>query len=201
MNSWSHPPQTTIPNIQADHINTKMAYRINMLLIGGIMQPWCRPDWSKSAHKTYLMWLAIYTNAQLYHKDTETADGIVPYSFRPNKYNAAKHEVSHPSTTTFKVCLTRKVIQMLSVYNVDRLHTCTNNWFFVLGFLHGVRDKFSNDVSGPVKMGQTVAPKTSSENSPHTPCKNPKTKNQYSFQSESLKSRCMTNTASCIYQP
>ena len=38
-------------------------------------------------------------------------------------------------------------------------------------------------------MRPTAAPETSSENSPRTPCKIPKTKNQYSFHGESLKSR------------
>jgi hypothetical protein len=42
--------------------------------------------------------------------------------------------------------------------------------------------------SSPVKMGSTVAPETSSGNSPRTLCKNPKTKNQYAFYGESLKS-------------
>ena len=62
----------------------------------------------------------------------------------------------------------------------------------VLGFLHGVRDKFTDDVSetavGPiftghklereqVKMGPTEVSETSSVNSPRTLCKkNPKTK-------------------------
>ena len=36
--------------------------------------------------------------------------------------------------------------------------------------------------------GPTAAPETSSGNSTRTPCKNPKTKNQYSFHRESLKS-------------
>jgi hypothetical protein len=42
--------------------------------------------------------------------------------------------------------------------------------------LHGVRGELTNDVSGP-----TAAPEMSSGSSPHTPCKNPKTKNQYIF--------------------
>jgi hypothetical protein len=47
-------------------------------------------------------------------------------------------------------------------------------------------DKFANDVSGAavgpifnVKMAPTAAPKMSSANLPYTPCKNPKTRNQY----------------------
>jgi hypothetical protein len=40
----------------------------------------------------------------------------------------------------------------------------------------------------PLKMGPTAAPETSSINLPYTPCKIPKTKNQYSFHGESLKS-------------
>jgi hypothetical protein len=64
-------------------------------------------------------------------------------------------------------------------------HTSTSAryWVLVFRFLHGVRDKFSDDVSG-----LTAAPETPSENSPRTPYKNPKTKNQYSFHGESLKS-------------
>ena len=42
----------------------------------------------------------------------------------------------------------------------------------------------------PLKMGPTAAPETSSANLPYTPCQNSKTKNQYSFHGESLKSRC-----------
>ena len=38
-------------------------------------------------------------------------------------------------------------------------------------------------------MGPTAAPETPSVNLPYTPCKNTKTKNQYSFHGESLKSR------------
>ena len=56
--------------------------------------------------------------------------------------------------------------------------------FLVLGFLHGVRGEFPDDVSGP-----TAASETSSVNSPRTPCKSPKTNNQYSFYGGSLKSR------------
>ena len=51
-------------------------------------------------------------------------------------------------------------------------------WFCVLGILHGVRGEFTDDVSGAA-VG----------NSPRTPCKVPKTKNQYSFRGKSLKSR------------
>ena len=51
-------------------------------------------------------------------------------------------------------------------------------------FLHGVQGKFSYDVSVAV-----VGPETSPGNLPCTPCKNPKTKNQYSFQGKNLKSR------------
>ena len=40
-------------------------------------------------------------------------------------------------------------------------------------------------------MGPTAAPNTLSENSPCTLCKIPKTKDQYSFHSESLKSSLM----------
>jgi hypothetical protein len=54
----------------------------------------------------------------------------------------------------------------------------------VLGILHGVPGEFPDNVSGP-----TVAPETSSGNSPCTLCKISKTKNQYSFHGESLKSR------------
>jgi hypothetical protein len=46
--------------------------------------------------------------------------------------------------------------------------------------------------SWPVKMGLTPAPETSSGNSPRTPSKNPKTKNQYSFHDKSLKSKTMS---------
>jgi hypothetical protein len=46
-------------------------------------------------------------------------------------------------------------------------------WVLVLGILYGMRVEFSDDVSG-----STAAPETSSENSPRTPCKAPKTKNQ-----------------------
>jgi hypothetical protein len=75
----------------------------------------------------------------------------------------------------------------------------------VLGILHGVKDKFPDDVSGavvgtifnghkleskkPLKMESTAAPETSSGNIPYTPYKNPKTKNQYSFPGECLKSK------------
>jgi hypothetical protein len=61
--------------------------------------------------------------------------------------------------------------------------------------MHGVQDKFNDDVSGaavgpifnvqelegnsyPLKMGPTAAPETSSGNLSYTPCKVPKTKNQ-----------------------
>jgi hypothetical protein len=57
------------------------------------------------------------------------------------------------------------------------------HWFLVLGFLHGVWNEFSDDVSGAV-----VDPERSSGNSPRTPCKNLKTKNKYSFHGGSLKS-------------
>ena len=57
-------------------------------------------------------------------------------------------------------------------------------WFLVFGFSHGVRGEFPDDVSGA-----TVGPETSSENSPCTPCKKHKTKNQYSLHGDSLKSR------------
>ena len=46
-----------------------------------------------------------------------------------------------------------------------------------------------SDRKRPVKMGTTAAPETSSGNSPRTPCKIPKTKNQYSFHGGSPKSR------------
>ena len=64
-------------------------------------------------------------------------------------------------------------------------------WFFVLGFMHGMRGEFSDDVSGascgshlhwswvtawPVKMGLRAAPETSSKNLLRTACKNPETK-------------------------
>jgi hypothetical protein len=69
-------------------------------------------------------------------------------------------------------------------------HCGTNIVFFLdLGFLHGVRGDFTDDVSGTavspifighdswlVKMGPTAVSETSSVNSPRTPCKNPKTK-------------------------
>jgi hypothetical protein len=54
-------------------------------------------------------------------------------------------------------------------------------WFLVLGFLHGVRSKFSDYVSEP-----TAARETSSENLPRTPYKNPKAKNLFSFHGVSL---------------
>jgi hypothetical protein len=77
--------------------------------------------------------------------------------------------------------------------------------FCFLGFLHGVRREFPDDVSGaavspiftsplykaaphsvahlrsdlwPVKTGPIMAPETSSENSSRTPCKNPNIKNR-----------------------
>jgi hypothetical protein len=50
----------------------------------------------------------------------------------------------------------------------------------------------------PLKMGPTVAPETSSRNLPYTPCKIPKTKNQYSFHSESLKSGIMLIESCCL---
>ena len=49
-------------------------------------------------------------------------------------------------------------------------------WFLVLGFLHGVRGEFTDDVSGAA-----VGPETSLGNLPRTPYKNPKTKNQKYF--------------------
>ena len=55
-----------------------------------------------------------------------------------------------------------------------------------------MQDKFSDDVSGAA-----VGPETSSENSPRTPCKNPKTKNQYSFHGESLKLRLFNMSVVC----
>ena len=80
------------------------------------------------------------------------------------------------------------------------------SWFWC--FLHDVRDEFTDDVSeaalGPIFTGQELERKwatewgaaswpavseTSSINSPSTPCKNPKTKKQYSFHGESLKSK------------
>jgi hypothetical protein len=66
------------------------------------------------------------------------------------------------------------------------LQAYTWQMIFAFGFLHGV--KFYAD-SWPVKMGPTAAPETSSANSPRIPCKNPKTKHQYSFHGESLKLR------------
>ena len=58
------------------------------------------------------------------------------------------------------------------------------SWFLVLEILHGVRGKFPDDVSGT-----TASPETPSENLPRTPWKIPKTKYQYSFHGESLKSK------------
>jgi hypothetical protein len=54
-----------------------------------------------------------------------------------------------------------------------RLSPWNEYWFLVLGFLHGVSGKFSVDVSGAA-----VGPETSPGNSPRTPCKTPKAKNQ-----------------------
>jgi hypothetical protein len=51
-----------------------------------------------------------------------------------------------------------------------------------LGEIQKYRGEFSDGLSG-------AAAETSSGNSPRTPCKIPKTKNQYSFHGESLKSR------------
>jgi hypothetical protein len=53
-------------------------------------------------------------------------------------------------------------------------------------FLHGMQGEFPDDVSGAA-----VGPETS-ENSPRTQCKNSKTKNQYPFHDESLKSRLLS---------
>ena len=54
-------------------------------------------------------------------------------------------------------------------------------------FSHGMQGEFPDDVSGAA-----VGPETSSGNSPCTLCKNSKTKNQYPFHDESLKSRLLT---------
>ena len=51
----------------------------------------------------------------------------------------------------------------------------------------------------PLKMGLTAAPKTSSRNLPYIPCKIPKTKNQYSFHGESLKSRSWVDPRDRVY--
>ena len=70
-------------------------------------------------------------------------------------------------------------------YNLNVQRTdLRKNWFLVLGILHCVQGKLLDDVSGAA-----VGPETSSSNLPCTPCKIPKTKNQYSFHGESLKSR------------
>jgi hypothetical protein len=66
-------------------------------------------------------------------------------------------------------------------------------WFLVLEFLHSVRSEFLDDVSGP-----TTVPETSSGNSPRTPCKNRKTKNQYSFHGESLKTRVLASSCPSV---
>ena len=94
---------------------------------------------------------------------------------------------------------------------IKNIHDC---WFLVLGILHGVQDKFRDDVSRapvgptpmpplhklashsaahlrsnlwPMKMGTTAAPETSSGNLCCTPCKIPKIKNLYLFHGDSLK--------------
>ena len=89
--------------------------------------------------------------------------------------------------------------QSLMDQNSQNLH-CVPQWFVVLKSLSVLLLSFyfcqelcckygSRSDSWPVKMGPTAAPETSSENLPSKPCKNPKTKNQYSFHGESLKSR------------
>jgi hypothetical protein len=55
-----------------------------------------------------------------------------------------------------------------------RLSPWNEVWFLVLVVLHGVRGKFPDDV-----LEAAVDLETSSGNLPRTPCKIPKTKNQY----------------------
>jgi hypothetical protein len=70
---------------------------------------------------------------------------------------------NHSTTTTY----------ITKFYVGDRVTGQSCYWLLVLGILLGVRGKF---------------PETSSGNLPRTPCTIPKTKNQYSFHGERLKS-------------
>jgi hypothetical protein len=68
------------------------------------------------------------------------------------------------------------------IFTLD-FHCGMNVVFLVLGFLHGVRGEFTEDVSktavSPILTGHELnVSETSSVNSPRTPCKNPKTKQQ-----------------------
>jgi hypothetical protein len=90
------------------------------------------------------------------------------------------------SDTFFFFKKTNQIILILDF----RLSTWNEYWLLVLGSVYGVRGKFPDHVpsslvmshdSWPVKMGSTAVSETSSENSPRTPYKNPKTKDQFLF--------------------
>ena len=93
------------------------------------------------------------------------------------------------------------------IYNLPRYHSC-DSWPAKMGptavthdqrrwdpqlWLMTSEDGTHSCDSWPVKMGPTAPPKTLSGNLPRTPYKIPKTKNQYSFHGESLKSRLSSN--------
>jgi hypothetical protein len=67
--------------------------------------------------------------------------------------------------------------QNINYFYVDfKLSPWNEYWFLVLGFLHGVRGEFTDDVSVAA-----VGPETSLGNLPRTPCRIPKAESQKYF--------------------